>query len=440
MRILMISDHADPLAEIGSKEAGGQNIYVYNLSLLLARAGFHVDVFTRWDKKNKREVIKINHHLRIIRVKAGPKKYMPRDNFLKVLDQFRDNIMKRIETENLYYDVIHTNYWFSGLAGTKIAKKLKIPQAHIHHSIGRMRYDILKKYKLQKQDYHFFQIRMRSEKKIADSSSIIIASSPVEQKYIKSLFKIGKEKIAVIPIGVDLKYFHPQKFRKKKVERSEGEKIILYVGRIEWRKGISTLLYAMREVLGQHPKAKLLIIGGGRTKSARELEQSEIERQAKIIKELNLENKVFYLGPKSQKELSYYYNLADVCVVPSYYEPFGIVPLEAMACGTPVVATKTGGLQYTIKNNSTGHLVKPRNFKDLSKKISLVLNRGKGYYSKNCLLRINKNFTWEEIVKRYAVFLEQLALKKEIHENRDTFSVRRICSSGKVRWNRASRL
>lgn len=308
MRILLISDHADPLAEIGSKEAGGQNIYVFYLAKFLCRLGILVDVYTRWDRKNKNEIVKFNNHLRIIRVKAGPKKYMPRDNFLGVVDEFTGNILKRIKKEKINYDIIHTNYWFSGLIGLRVTKEIKKPLVHIYHSIGQVRFESLKNYKLQEINNKFFKQRTISEKEIAQKADRIITTSPVEKEIIKNLFGISGEKIKTITIGVDTKIFRPIKTeRARKLARMENKgKVILYVGRIEWRKGIGTLLYAFREVIKNHPNAKLYIIGGGRSKSARKLEDAEHERLKKISQELGIEKRVSFLGPKKQNELYKY--------------------------------------------------------------------------------------------------------------------------------------
>ena len=413
MRILLISDHADPLAEIGSKEAGGQNIYVFYLAKFLCRLGILVDVYTRWDRKNKNEIVKFNNHLRVIRVNAGPKKYMPRDNFLGVVDEFTCNILKRVKKEKINYDIIYTNYWFSGLIGLKIAKIIKKPLIHIYHSIGQIRFESLKNYKLQEINNEFFKQRTISEKEIAQKANRIITTSPVEKEIIKNLFKIKEEKIKTITIGVDTKIFRPIKTeRARKLVRMENKgKIILYVGRIEWRKGIGTLLYAFREVIKNNPNAKLYIVGGGKSKSVRKLEKAECERLKKISQELGIEKKINFLGPKKQDELYKYYSAADVCVVPSYYEPFGIVPLESMACGTPVIASRTGGLQYTVKDKITGHLFKPRNYADLAEKISIVLKSGKDFYAGNCLKRISDEFQWEEIADQYDNFFNQLTKK-----------------------------
>jgi D-inositol-3-phosphate glycosyltransferase len=420
MRVLLISDHADPLTSVGSKEAGGQNIYVYYLARFLGRLGIFVDVYTRWDRKNKREVIHINSHIRVIRVKAGPKKYMPRDNFLSVVDDFAENVLKRIEQEKIRYDVIHANYWFSGLIGLKIKKILKVPLAYVYHSIGQIRYKVLKSYKDQKADSDFFYRRAEGERLIAHKADWIISTSSVEKKLIQKLFEIPAEKIRVITIGVDTKIFRPVRISKKRMRSKIGNftHVILYVGRIEWRKGIGTLLWSFREVVKEYPGAKLYIVGGGNSKAARQLEETEYNRLRSIVEELGLEDKVVFLGAKKQKYLRRYYSTADVCAVPSYYEPFGIVPLEAMACGTPVVASKTGGLQYTVKHGKTGYLAKPRDYHDLAEKIKQVLKNGKPFYKDQCLARIHKHFEWEGIADQYQQFFNQFVNVYEYENSR----------------------
>ena len=392
---MLISDHADPLAQVGSKEAGGQNIYVFYLYKFLSRKGIFVDVFTRWDKKHKKEIVQVNKFFRVIRVKAVPKKYIHRDFFINHVKEFGSNILKRMKKDGAVYDVMHCNYWFSGVIGLNLRKKLKIPMLFVFHSIGKIRFEALKSLKLQKKDYVFFQKRNRFEKKIARECDFVVSTSPVEKKIVQKTFGISAKKIKFISIGIDREIFYRRKKLRlsKKIEALvKGRKIVLYVGRIEWRKGIGTLIYAFKETLKKIPKARLLIVGGGRTKAAQELDKNEVNRLRNIAKELRLEEKVFFLGPHKQKDLNAFYNLASVCVVPSYYEPFGIVPIEAMACGTPVVASKIGGLQYTVKDGKTGFLAKVRNYRDLSAKINKVISKDKDYFSDNCLLRIENNF------------------------------------------------
>lgn len=406
MRILMISDHADPLAVIGSKESGGQNVYVMNIASRLANLGHQVDVYTRWDSRKKDEVVAVNSQFRVIRVNAGPRGYMPRDNFLSVTDDFANEIKKRITKERLIYDVIFSHYWFSGIIGMDIAKAFNLPQTHVYHSIGQIRRDALKEDQSQQIDLEFFDVRNEWEKRIAHTATSVLATSPVEKSEIVRLFNVDESRIACIPIGVDMKMFKPIPVNKlrEKLGLPLNKSVVLYVGRIEWRKGIGTLIRALASL----PKtAELYIVGGGNGDD--DLDTPERKRLANIAKNLRLVRRVHFLGAKTQDEVTQYYAAADVCAVPSYYEPFGIVPLEAMACGTPVVASKTGGLQFTVNHGVTGYLVKPNNSVDLAEKLSLVLEKGRAAYSLLAREHVRQNFSWPKIAADTADYLASLA-------------------------------
>ena len=405
----MISDHSDPLAKIGTKEAGGQNVYVLNLCHFLARLGVKVDIYTRWDKPSKTGIVEINKNFRVIRVKAGPKKYISRDSFLNVIEEFTANVVKIIKDEDLKYDIIHSNYWFSGIIGLKLARTLNIPQLHVYHSIGQNRFNTLKEFIHQQQDYVFYETRIAWEKQIAHRVSGIIATSPIEQNEICQFFDVKKGKIKCIPVGVDIEVFKPgsQAKSRKSLKLPERSPILLYVGRIEWRKGIETLLKADAQLPTRWKDAQLYIIGGGQNSQEKKLDEKEINRLKSLSVELGINTRIKFLGSKKQHEIVPYYVAADVCIVPSYYEPFGIVPLEAMACGTPVIASRTGGLQYTVVDNVTGKLVKPADDKALSKKIDEVLSQGKEFYSKAARQRVTDNFIWSKIAEETILYMKE---------------------------------
>jgi len=398
LRILIISDHADPLAKIGSKEAGGQNVYVANIAALLAKLGHGVDVYTRWDSASKREVVQPAPHFRVIRVKAGPKKYIPRDTFLSVVDEFVDNVKQRIAQEHIGYDIVFSHYWFSGVAGLRLARYYGIPQTHIYHSIGQIRRSALEQFSPGGVDKEFFAIRASWEQRIARQSRSLIATSPMERDNIVRLFGVERDKIAVIPIGVDTEVFRPYRTTQLR-HRLAGHKrpIVLYVGRLEWAKGVSTLIKAMKKIVTMRPGAQLWVIGGGDTRGTQQLDLAERRRLTKEAVELGLEGNVQFLGAKRQSEVARYYAAADVCVMPSYYESFGIVPIEAMACGTPVVASRTGAAPFTIKEGVTGYLVTPRDADELATKLATVIECGKDAYRLATRRRALEKFSWLRI-------------------------------------------
>ncbi|HSW81264.1 MAG TPA: glycosyltransferase [Candidatus Saccharimonas sp.] len=411
MRILMISDHADPLAKIGTKETGGQNVYVMNMASLLAKLGVYVDVYTRWDRATKQEVVQVAPRLRVIRVKAGPKSYMPRDDFLNVTAEFARNVKLRIERENVHYDVVFTHYWFSGVIGLELAQAYGLPLTHVYHSIGQRRYEALQAEQPQNTNYQFYKTRGDWERRIAQESTSIISTSPHERDDIVQLFGVTPEKISIIPVGVDTVQFRPYSTRtiRKRLGLPVNGELILYVGRLEWRKGIATLVEAIQSLSEQWQGVALYIIGGGTTKSSKKLDNDELSRLQNVIKELGLQDRVHFLGAKPQTQMAQYYAAADACAVPSYYEPFGIVPIEAMGCGTPVVASRTGGMQFTVDDGVTGHLVIPRCPIDLAAKLHTVLTNGKTKYAEAARHRVLQHFAWPRIAEAAAAHLAMLA-------------------------------
>lgn len=411
MRVLMISDHADPLAKIGTKDAGGQNVYVINVATLLAKLGVTVDVYTRWDRASKQEVVHVQPGLRVIRVKAGPKGYMPRDDFLQITGEFTRRIAQRIERESLDYDVIFTHYWFSGVIGLALARTYNLPLTHVYHSIGQMRVEALQHQQpLDTAAAAFYKVRDDWERKIAQEATTIISTSPNERDDIVRMFGISADKIEVIPVGVDTAAFRPYHVRsvRKQLGLAIDCPLVLYAGRLEWRKGIGTLVKAMAELVKTWPTAKLYIIGGGSSKTGQALDADERERLKGIINSLNLQDNVHFLGARPQTALPKYYAAADVCAVPSYYEPFGIVPIESMACGTPVVASRTGGMRYTVEDEVTGHHAKPRSHSDLASKLTTVLAKGRQAYAEAARHRVLRHFAWPRIGRAIAAHLALL--------------------------------
>lgn len=401
-RILMISEHADPLAKPGSKEVGGQNVYVYNLARSLSKIGWEVDVFTRWDNPKKLRVVKFAQRARVIRVAAGPRNYIPRDELFKYLPDFVDDIIKYKKENKANYDLVHSHYWMSGWCGLKISRLWDIPLISTYHSLGYIRYNALKDFKRHNAENDFFKLRLHWEKEVAKYSNVILATSPFERSDILKYYNGDKKKIEIIPAGIEPKNFYPlnSTIARKSLNINENENIILYVGRIEWRKGIGTLIVALSELskidAEKFENSRLIIVG--RTKGP---ERKEVKRLKDTAQKFGVLHKISFAGSKDISELRKYYSAANVCVVPSYYEPFGIVPLEALACNCPVIASKVGGLQFTVKNKHAGYLIPPRKPHHLANAIKHLLNdnsikqRVMSYTDKVVL----KKFIWSSIAQ-----------------------------------------
>jgi len=406
-RIVMISVHSDPLAKIGSLEAGGQNIYVGALSKELGHRGIGVDIFTRLDSKRKKKIINYSKNVRVIRLHAGPRRFIPKELLAEHLPEFISKFLYFKKENKLNYDLVHGHYWEGGWVAIQIKRILKIPMVQTFHSLGYIRYHTLKKFGEEKPNSKEFNKRIKIEKEIMEVVNKIIATSPYEKEDIIKYYKINPEKIKIIPCGVDLKKIKPVNFieARKKINYPKEKKLILYVGRIEWRKGISTLIRALAEIIKLKPELKenlrLIVIGNIKSQKDQKADKGEVRRLKDLSRSLNIRELIDFLGLIPQELLRFYYSAADVCVIPSYYEPFGLVALEAMSAKTPVIASSIGGLKYTIEEGKTGLLFPPRHPKILAKKIIKIFNQPdlKEKLIKNAYTQVKEKFSWSIIVQ-----------------------------------------
>ncbi len=364
--IALISDHADPAAEIGSEEAGGQNVYVRHVGETLASLGWQVDMFTRKVHAEDEAIVQHSPYCRTIRLKAGAESYIPRDRLFEHMPEFVDSFQSFQRSQGLNYPLVHTNYWLSAWVGMELQKTSAIQLVHTYHSLAAVKYQSLVEIP------SVASTRMRVEREILERANCVVATSPQEQDALRSLVST-RGQIEIIPCGTDTNNFRlaSKSHARVKLKLSNQEKVILYVGRFDERKGIETLVRAFallkqRQLL----PLKLLIVGGS---SANMPDGDERLRIEKIVQELGIEDVTTFVGRVGHDTLPLYYAAADVCVIPSYYEPFGLVAIEAMGCGVPVVASNVGGLKFTIIPEETGLLVEPRNVQAFAEAIGRIL-------------------------------------------------------------------
>jgi D-inositol-3-phosphate glycosyltransferase len=414
-RIALLTDHADPLAPMGSVEVGGENVYVYELARGLARLGWAVDVFTRHASEKTSKLAKIAPNARLIRLKAGPASYVPRDKIFPFMSEYVESFLKFQKENKLDYLLTHGNYYFSGWAGLQISKTLGIPHVNTFHTLGIVRHKAIGQNDTSPDD------RIALETEIMQNARRVIATSqPMKEEMINLYGTISKQ-IIVIPGGVNLNRFTPtpELLARRVLHLSPNRLIILYVGRIERRKGIDTLLCALDELARRMPdKRKILrlYIAGGLPPNkwgnvTEEKERAELQRLDSIIKEKKLDDMVRWLGAVNREYLQYHYASAEITVVPSYYEPFGLVPLESMACGTPVIASKVGGMQYTVKDGKTGYLVPPQDPLALASKIEYLLKHPsvKKHMRENAIERA-KLFSWDMVAELMGSFYKDMLI------------------------------
>lgn len=346
----LISVHGDPAAELGKEGAGGQNLYVRSLAMALAKRGCQVDVFTRREDPDQAAIVELAPGCRTIRLNAGPALFIPRTELFEYLPKFIEAWLSFVQHSGQTYELIHTNYWLSGWVGLQLKFCLGIPQVHTFHSLGAVKYGAMGTLPL------IAQTRLDVEQRCLEQADCVIATSPQEAIMLRQMVA-RKGQIRVIPCGTNTQHFASvsKTTARQRLNIALNSRMILYVGRFDRRKGIEILVEACAKL---RQPFQLYLVGGSRSDGSDAQEQQRIKA---IVQELGLDTVTTFTGPISQDQLPAYYAAADVCVIPSYYEPFGLVAIEAMAAGTPVVASDVGGLQYSIVHNETGVLVPPCN-------------------------------------------------------------------------------
>jgi len=412
LSIAMISYHTCPLAVLGGKDTGGMNVYVRELTRHLGQLGVHVDVFTRSQDEHVPHVLhNLGYGNRVVHVPAGPEYPLPKKQLAEYIPQFAAGIAAFAAEKGIHYDLIHSHYWMSGAAALELKSIWQVPVVQMFHTLGLMKNRIALSPDEMEGEY-----RVSGEINVIRAVDRIIAATPAEQSQLEFLYQAPSRKITVIPPGVDTSQFYPipPDEAKSAVEIPAHDRIILFVGRIERLKGIDTLIRSIgilreRGILAENPH-DLAIIGGDPNVDASML-NVEMARLQALCHELNLNDLVIFLGKRGQDTLPYYYSAAEVLVMPSHYESFGMVALEAMACGTPVVASQVGGLAFLIQDGVTGFVVPDGNPTLLADRLEQLirdpqLRQRLGQQAADYA----RQYAWEKIAQRMLqVYQEELA-------------------------------
>jgi D-inositol-3-phosphate glycosyltransferase len=399
MNIAILSYHTCPLATLGGKDTGGMNVYVRDLTISLGQHGIHVDVFTRSQDEHVPHILHdLGYGNRIVHIPAGPEIPRSKKELLGYLPEFVTNILKFQQKKNIKYDLIHSHYWLSGLAAINLRSDWNIPTIHMFHTLAKLKNQIAQNETEKEGNY-----RINGEEKVVHAADKIVSSTPIEKAQLISHYCAEEEKIKIIPPGVDTGRFYPipPDEAKEVVGIPTDGKIILFVGRIEPLKGVDNLIRAIAsirksDVLSQCPHY-LIIIGGNPDPDSDEI-NNEMRRLKKLCKELGLDDLIIFLGKKAQDTLPYYYSASEVVVMPSYYESFGMVALESMACGTPVLATQVGGLAYLVKDGETGFTIPVEDPQALEQKLTMLICKTelREEMSHNSIIYA-QSFSWEKI-------------------------------------------
>ncbi|GAA4023859.1 glycosyltransferase family 1 protein [Allokutzneria multivorans] len=341
MRVAMISEHASPLAALGGIDAGGQNLHVAELSAALTRLGHETTVYTRRDDPDLPEVVRAPQGYDVVHVEAGPAKFVPKDELLPYMGEFGDVLRRHWTRERP--DVAHAHFWMSGLATLLATRDLGVPFVQTFHALGVV------KHRYQGSADTSPSERLAVERLLCRTADRIVATCTDE---VFELVRMGisRNRVSVVPCGVDLSTFSPT---GPVADRGQEHRVVT-VGRLVPRKGVDTAISALARV----SDTELVVAGGPRQEDLKR--DREVRRLLAHAKRLGVRDRVSFLGQVSRADMPALLRSADAVVCTPWYEPFGIVPLEAMACGVPVIASAVGGLVDTVVDGVTGTLVPPR--------------------------------------------------------------------------------
>lgn len=417
MRVAMISMHTSPLAQPGIGDAGGMNIYVYNIATNLARQGIEVDIFTRATRPSQGEVVEVGENLRVINIVAGPYEGITKEELPTQLAAFSGGIVQFVKCEGVEYDLIHSHYWLSGQVGWLLREIWEIPLVHTAHTLAAV-----KNHHRSETDTPESEARRICEQQLVDNADCLVVNTSEETQDLVGHYDADADKISVIAPGTDTNLFTPGTARA--TERSRRylgiplhAKVIAFVGRLQEFKGPQVLLRALAELLERDPErnVRVLMVGGASGAAA------SLDNYQNLARELGVAHRVRFMDPRPPAELVPVYQAADIVAVPSYNESFGLVAMEAQASGTPVVAARVGGLPIAVAEGETGLLVDGHNAEDWADALAQLLD------DDDSRIRMGEdavahaaNFSWAATAAKLAsVYSEVLSIEiPNCHERR----------------------
>jgi D-inositol-3-phosphate glycosyltransferase len=367
-RVATLMVHTSPLDQAGMGDAGGMNIYVCESAQQMAAQGIKVDIFTRRANNDHPDIVDLGNGVRVIHLNVGPVHGVTKEALPALIPNLSQEFKKALTAEQ--YDVIHSHYWISGKVAMPVAKELGIPLIHTMHTMARV-----KNLALAEGEIPEPMIRVQGESQVVAAADALIANTDAEAASLVSLYEACPDNVSVVSPGVNLSMFTTgsgKQVARKNLDLPVDAHIVTFVGRIQPHKGPEVLIRAVTEMVGHSPalRAKLItmIVGGASGANG-----AEVDRLKELVNWLGISDVVRFAPPVERKDLADYYRAADLVCVPSYSESFGLVALEAQACGTPVVASAVGGLRTAVADGISGVLVDGHNPRAWSSVIARLL-------------------------------------------------------------------
>jgi D-inositol-3-phosphate glycosyltransferase len=403
--VAFISEHASPLANLGGVDTGGQNVYVAQLAQFLANENYQIDIFTRREDALQPEVVEWLPNIRVIHVSAGPVAIVPKEELLPYMKDFKNFMLDFISEQHLDYQLIHANFFMSGMVAAGLKAVLGIPFTITFHALGHVRQ------LHQGANDKFPAERTQIEKEVALAADRVIAECPQDKADLIEYYQVPADKITTIPCGFSPEEFYPI---EKSAARSflgldANEPLILQLGRMVPRKGVDNVVRALGRIKSKGNQVRLVIVGGESERPDPAL-CPEVGRLGRLAEEHGVFTDVHFAGRKNRDMLKYYYAAADIFITTPWYEPFGITPLEAMACGTPVIGANVGGIKYSVVDGETGGLVSPNNPDELAAKVMELMADKDMLHQMglNAIERVNRYFTWANVARKVSDVYQQL--------------------------------
>jgi len=408
LRVAWLSEHASPLALLGGQDAGGQNVYVDEVSRNLGLLGIHVDVFTRRDDSALPDVVQWGSHVRVVHLRAGAARYIAKDDLWPLMPAFRDALLAFAHAQPMPYDVLHGNFWMSGWVAMQARERLGIPAAQIFHAMGETKRRHQGAADTSPAD------RIAVERAVVRVMDALIAQCPSERAELVDDYNADPARVTIIPSAVNTDQFAPLPHdeARRRVGLPMDGLVVAYIGRMLPRKDVRNLVRAMgrlRERWPQIPTPTLMLVGG-ETVDADPQATPEIGELVRLADQVGVRAATRFMGKRQPHALRDYYAAADVVVTTPWYEPFGLTPLEAMACGRPVIGSAVGGLTYTIRDGETGYLVPPRDPDALAERLAYMLSQPelRRRLGRAARRRVEREFTWPTVAERTAALYERL--------------------------------
>ncbi len=369
-RVAVLSVHTSPLDQPGTGDSGGMNVYIRAVAERLAGRGLEVDLFTRCRGGRDHEVKELGPGIRVVSVKAGPCIPVPKADLPRFLPEFLGGVLRIAHEDGRGFDIVHSHYWLSGWVGRAVSESWRAPLVASFHTLGKV-----KNYSLARGEEPEPPVRLAGEQAVIAQADRILAPTPSEASQLVGLYRADPQHLRIVPPGVDHTLFMPGDRRRARERlHLSGLRLAVYVGRLQPHKGPDVAVRTVAETIARDPDAArdlvLAIVGGpsGAEKGA------EVARVMELATALGVAERVMMFPPMPQSSLADFYTAADAVLVPSRSESFGLVALEAQACGTPVVAAEVGGLRYVVLDGRTGFLVEGHDPSDHAERLLRLLN------------------------------------------------------------------